>query len=274
MTPLLQRTIKNAVRVSGIGIHKGKKSSVVLKPTSPNTGIRFTSKRGNLGAVHSSLEDSDSNTTLSQDKFKVETVEHLLSCLYGLFLSNVEIEMRGREVPIGDGSARHFYDAIMQTGVVDQEESCRVGLVVTEPISIVEDNSYITIEPSEELVIDCSIDWHPNAKGRYVYTHENGNYSDIAYARTFAERKYVSKLKKAGRSMGTRFGENCVDVDDLSSMEVDECVKHKVLDILGDISLVYGYQLLGKIISKNSGHRLHHRLIKELLDGNKQTRSH
>ena len=274
MTTLIQRTLKKEVTIQGIGIHKGKRSSVRLKPASQNTGIRFTGKRGSVVALYSNIEDSESNTTISQDGFKVETVEHLLSCLYGLFLSNVEIEMRGREVPIGDGSARHFYDAITEAGIEDQEKSCRIGLAITHKTSLVEDNTYITIEPSDQLVIDCSLDWHPNIKGRYVYAHENGSYKDIAYARTFAEQKYASKLKKAGRSMGTKFGENCIDIGDKGSMEVNECVKHKVVDILGDISLLYGYEVLGKITAKNSGHRLHHKLIKEILNGDKQTRSH
>jgi len=174
--------------------------------------------------------------------------------------------MQGDELPIGDGSARHFYDAIQKAGVVDQEHSCRCGLVITEKMSMVNGSKYVTISPSEELVIDCTIDWHPNIKGRYVYTHKEGSYSDIAYARTFAERKYIAKLKRLGRVMGAKLGENCIDISDKSSMAKDECVKHKVLDILGDFSLLYGYRLLGKITAKNSGHNLHHKLLKELLN--------
>jgi len=265
MWPRLQRTIKKEVEISGIGVHRGEKSSVVIAPAYPNSGILFRNKHGSLSADPFSLGDSNSNTTLVGTGIKVETVEHLLSCLYGLFINNAEVHMRGDELPIGDGSAGLFYDAIKSAEVVDQKDSIRVGIVITKKLKIQESSSrFISIAPSDKLAIQCSLDWHKNIKGKYTYVHEDDNYSKIAYARTFAEKKYVNALKKKGLATRTKFGENTVDID--SGNVVDECLRHKALDILGDISLLFGFYLIGKIVAHNSGHKLHHELLKGLID--------
>jgi UDP-3-O-[3-hydroxymyristoyl] N-acetylglucosamine deacetylase len=263
MWPTNQRTLKGEVVIDGIGTHLGKECCVRLLPANPNTGIIFTNQRWSVGADLSNIEDNLSNTTLESEGIRVETVEHLLSCLYGMFVSNAEVEMHGGEIPIGDGSARHFYDAIKEVGIVEQE-AVRIGLVITNK-RIVKDSSnrFVSISPAKNLIIESSIDWHPNIKGKYTYVHEEDSYADIAYARTYADKSYIAKLVKSGRALGTTIGENCIDIDSSKDIK-EECLKHKVLDILGDISLLFGLYVIGKIKAVNSGHALHHRLIKEL----------
>lgn len=265
MWPTFQRTIRREVVIDGVGTHKGKKSSIIIRPSLPHSGICFVTKKGRVSANISNLGEVNSNTTLDGNGVKVETVEHLLSCLYGLFISNAEVEIHGSELPIGDGSARHFYDSIMSVGVEDQEKYQRIGIVVTKTAKVKEsDSRFISISPAKKLIIKCSLNWHKNITGEYTYSHEQDNYSDIAYARTFGERKYVKALRKKGLAIGTKFGENCIDIDGDEKV-AEECIKHKILDILGDISLLYGFYLLGKITAVNSSHKLHHELIKRML---------
>lgn len=268
----MQSTLRDPVKITGKGVHKGKRTSVVIKPSRPNTGVIFWSKKGIVGANLMYLDDSVSNTTLSFKSLKVETVEHILSCLYGLNINNAIIEMHGTELPIGDGSAKHFYEAITSVGKVKQEESNRLKLCITKKIEYSTGKSSISIEPADELVIDCSLDWHPNIKGRYVYTHNEEEYKSIAYARTFAEKRYVDKLKKEGRAKGTILGVNTIDID--KNGKSTEYVKHKILDILGDLSLLFGFYIQGKVVAVNSGHKLHHQLVKGIIDVGISIRSH
>lgn len=260
----MQNTLRKPVKITGKGVHKGKRTSIVIKPSNPNTGVNFWSSKGWVGATVMQIEESISNTTIRNKSFKVETVEHLLSCLYGLNINNALIEMRGDELPIGDGSAKHFYDAITSVGVVDQKKSNRIKLCITKKTEYSIGKSSISIEPADELVIDCSLDWHPNIKGRYVYTHNEEEYKDIAYARTFAERTYFERLKKEGRAKGGILGVNTIDID--KNGKSTEYVRHKILDILGDLSLLFGFYIQGKVVAVNSGHKLHHQLVRGIID--------
>jgi UDP-3-O-[3-hydroxymyristoyl] N-acetylglucosamine deacetylase len=265
--PILQRTLKREVVIDGLGVHTGKRCSIKILPSVPNSGIQFRGEESWYNANIYSLGDSLSNTTLGEGRDKIETVEHLLSCFYGLFINNAIVEIKGNELPIGDGSASIFYDAIQEAGVEDQEDSARIGLVITKPFSIVNGNRYISIARSKELVIECSLDWHKNIIGAYVYKHVEGAYSEVARARTFADKKYVNGLRKQKKAQGTEFGVNTININDTESFERDECVKHKVLDILGDLSLLFGFSIKGKITACNSGHAMHHELVKGILNG-------
>jgi UDP-3-O-acyl-N-acetylglucosamine deacetylase len=167
-------------------------------------------------------------------------------------------------LPIGDGSARHFYDAITSVGIEEQENSNRIGLCITRKINYSIGKRSISIEPFDKLVIDCSLDWHPNIEGRHIYTHDEDEYKDIAYARTFAEKKYVNRLKKGGQAKGTVLGVNTIDIDEHGKST--EYVKHKILDILGDLSLLFGFYIDGKVVAVNSGHELHHKLVREIIN--------
>lgn len=262
-----QRTLKKEVVISGIGTHTGKKSLIRLLPARCNTGVNFLSKRGVISANPFSISDSTSNTTLKNNGFYVETVEHLLSCLYGLSVDNVDVEVTGRELPIGDGSARHFYDAILDVGI--EKLNCqRMTLVISKSTTIrKKPNRLISISPAKNYSIDCSLDWHPKIVGNYIYVHEGSNYSEIAYARTFADKKYAKRIAKLGGAKGAKFGVNCIDINSDSAIMENEFVKHKTLDIIGDLSLLYQMNIHGKVVSVNSGHAMHHELIKGIFNG-------
>jgi UDP-3-O-[3-hydroxymyristoyl] N-acetylglucosamine deacetylase len=274
MTILRQHTLKRETTVEGHGVHTGKRCSVRIMPSPPHKGIRFINKKGFISADRFSLGDSLSSTCLVSGKYRVETVEHLLSCLYGLFIGNAIIEVSGKELPIGDGSSKIFYDAIMEAGV-EAQDTLIVNLVVTRPFKVAGDkNRYIAIEPWHELDITYSLDWHPNIKGEFHYVHKPDNYSSIAMARTFADKKYISTLKRKKKARGTKFGVNTIDINDSGSFDREECLKHKVLDLLGDISLLFGFYINGKITAHNAGHALHHELVKEILNGSTSKRNH
>lgn len=277
MVPTNQRTLRKEVMISGIGTHTGEKSIIRLLPSKPNMGVIFVSSRGIIGADLFALGDSRSNTSLRDNGFYVETVEHLLSCLYGMFIDNVEVEVYGTELPIGDGSARIFYEAIKEVGVKDQGVP-RAYLQITKPYTFQSSPTRsISIGPADHLKITCSLDWHPKIKGSYTYIHGSHDFTEIAYARTFADKKYVLELQKNRRALGSKAGVNFLDIEDGEPIIENEFVKHKVLDILGDISLLYGLQIQGEIISHNSGHALHHDLLRGIFNGdnsnNRSTRS-
>jgi UDP-3-O-[3-hydroxymyristoyl] N-acetylglucosamine deacetylase len=264
---LNQRTIKKEVIVYGIGVNTGEPCTVKMTPSSQNTGIRFIKSKEILSADLSNLGDSNSNTSLTHGDFKLETVEHLLSCLYGLFIDNVLIEVTGKEIPIGDGSAKIFYDAISRVGIKEIPNSLRTVLKITKRITVREGtNRRITITPAKKSTIDYSIDWHPIIKGKYIYIHGGSNYEDIAFAKTFAERSHIARIKKENRAKGLEIGKNCIDIDSKDAVKSKKYVKHKVLDLLGDFSLLYGLHFEGKITAVNAGHNLHHKLLKRLLD--------
>lgn len=267
MIPMKQRTLKEEIVISGIGTHTGEKSIIRLLPSKPNTGVIFVSNRGIIGADLFALGDSRSNTSLRSNGFYIETVEHLLSCLYGMFIDNVEVEVYGTELPIGDGSAKIFYDAISAVGVEEQSVE-RSYLQITRPCTFnLSPTRSISICPADQLKITCSLDWHPKIKGSYTYAHGSSDYADIAYARTFADKKYVDNLRKHRRALGSQEGVNFIDIENGEPRIPDEFVKHKVLDILGDISLLYGFYILGEVIAYNSGHAIHHGLLRGILNG-------
>jgi UDP-3-O-[3-hydroxymyristoyl] N-acetylglucosamine deacetylase len=261
-----QRTIKREVVIEGVGLDSGKVSKIRLVPSGPNTGISFLNSNGVISADLSCLGDDDSTTSLGLGNAKVKTVEHLLSCLYGLYIDNLKVELLvGNEIPIGDGSAKIFYDAISEVGIHEIKDSVRVMLCITEPINIRGKNKSIKLTPSKNFIIDYLIDWHPAIKNQYTFRHTLDNYKEIAFAKTFAESSHIKNLQMKNRAKGVVVGENCIDIDSEIASNSTEFVKHKILDLLGDLSLLYGLHFQGKITAINAGHKLHHELVKRIL---------
>ena len=263
--PLVQRTIKRSVAIEGVGLTSGRRAVIELLPARANSGISFVTSKGIISADLSCLGGSDSSTILQFEGCRVKTVEHLLSCLYGLFIDNVTVKVWGGEIPIGDGSARIFYDAITKAGVYDIEDSVRVAVTISKPIRIKGKNKSISITPSKQLSIKYSLDWHPLIKSSYTYIHKQNNYRDIAYSKTFAESSHIKNLQLKKRIKGVKVGENCIDIDSEIAEKSDEYVKHKILDLLGDLSLLCGLYLEGSIVAVNAGHAMHHELVKGIL---------
>ena len=270
MIPEAQRTLKSVAVVQGYGVHTGERSTIRLYPAKENTGVVFKSSRGLIGADLFVLGSSKSNTCLKSDGFYIETVEHLLGCLYGMFIDNVIVELYGPELPIGDGSAGIFYEVLQNAGIEEQNKS-RSYLHLARPILIEQPmNRRISITPDFMYEIHCGLTWHPRIIGEYTYIHGETDFSEIAYARTFASKDYVDALRRERRGLASRAGENYIDIDNGETRLDNEFVKHKVLDILGDLSLLCGVYLKASVVALNSGHGLHHQLMREIYSGSRE----
>jgi len=271
-----QRTIAKKVDVTGIGIHSGKKVTMTLHPAEADFGIQF--KRTDipnaevLKATAQTVGATENNTTIGSGMNAVHTVEHVLSVLYGLGINNVFIEIDGPEVPIMDGSGASFVFLLKETGIATLNKS-KEFLVVLEPVKVEVGDKWAMIEPSSKLVIDSTIVFqHPIIKTqRKVFEFTCENYiSEISRARTFGMLRDVDMLKRKGLAKGGSL-DNAVVLDDFKVMNQDglrfkdEFIRHKILDTVGDISLL-GYEIAGKITTFKSGHNLHNLLCRKLLE--------
>ncbi len=271
-----QRTIAKKVDVTGIGIHSGKKVTMTLHPAEADCGIQF--KRTDLPnaevlkATAQTVGATENNTTIGSGMNAVHTVEHLLSVLYGLGINNVFIEIDGPEVPIMDGSGASFVFLLKETGIATLNKS-KEFLVVLEPVKVEVGDKWAMIEPSSRLIIDSTIVFqHPIIKTqRKVFEFSCENYiSEISRARTFGMLRDVDMLKRKGLAKGGSL-DNAVVLDDFKVMNQDglrfgdEFIRHKILDTVGDISLL-GYEIAGKITTYKSGHNLHNLLCRKLLE--------
>lgn len=273
---LYQRTIAKKVSITGIGIHSGKKVTLSLHPAEADFGIQF--KRidlegaETLKACATTVGATENNTTLGGGVNSVHTVEHLLSVLYGLGVNNVYCEIDGPEVPIMDGSGASFVFILKETGIATLNKSKKF-LVVLEPVEVRVEDKWARIEPANRLIIDSTIDFiHPLIKTQNkVFEFSCENFiKEIGRARTFGMLRDVDMLKRRGLIKGGSL-DNAIVLDDFKVMNPeglrfrDEFVRHKILDTLGDISLL-GFEIAGKITTFKSGHNLHNLLCRKLLE--------
>lgn len=272
---LNQRTIAKKVEITGIGIHSGKKVTMTLHPAEADFGIQFrrTDLKDSpiLKATAETVGTTENNTSLGQGVNAVHTVEHLLSVLYGLGINNVYIEIDGPEVPIMDGSGASFVFIMKETGIQTLNKSKKF-LVVLKTVEVKVGDKWARIEPAEKLIIDSTIVFtHPLIKKqRKTFEFSCENYiREIGRARTFGMLKDVDMLKRRGLVKGGSL-DNAIVLDDFKVMNpdglrfVDEFVRHKILDTVGDISLL-GHEIAGKITTFKSGHNLHNLLCRQLL---------
>jgi len=270
-----QRTLKNTVSCEGIGLHSGKNVRMVLNPAAEDTGIVFV--RTDIGgaeikAVASNTGGTNYATTLRQNGASVQTVEHLLAAFAGLGIDNARIAINGEELPVLDGSAGPFVRLIAEAGVVNQEK-LRPMIKVIRPVIVREGNKQLAIWPSETASISCYIDFdHPLLKEQsYSCTLSEENFiREVADARTFGFLRDVEALRANGLARGGSL-ENAVILDDASVLNTDglryrdEFVRHKILDLIGDLSLV-GMPLIGHVVAHKSGHGLNSRLAAKLFE--------
>ncbi len=269
-----QITLAESVEARGIGLHTAVPVQVRLMPAPPDTGYVF--RRTDLGgfeipATVESVAHCSYATTLMRTGVMLSTVEHLLSALRGCGVDNAYIEVDNLEVPIMDGSAEAFAEMIESAGLVDQP-TARRALLVRERVSAVAGNRSITIEPADAYEIDCLIDFqHPliGVQHRSV-TLDNGSFArEIASARTFGFIEEVEALRRANLIRGGSLDNAIVLTRDGMLNETglrwkDEFVRHKILDIIGDLALL-GMPLLGRVTAERSGHLLHAALMASLL---------
>lgn len=269
-----QKTIDKPVSCNGIGLHSGKEISLTLKPGGANSGIRF--KRSDLAdkklipAYMNRVVDSTLATTISEDDVSISTTEHLLAAINGLTIDNIVIELDGPEVPIMDGSAAPFADLLMQAGI-RQQKSYRRFVKITRKISFRDDDKIIRIYPYDGFKVTAEIDFKHKAINRQVHSVSvtpKNFITEIAKARTFGFVDDVEKLQKNGLALGASL-DNAVGIDKNGVLNKeglrykDEFVRHKIIDIMGDMALL-GCPILGHIVAYKSGHGQHLKLMKTI----------
>jgi len=269
-----QTTLGRAVETSGTGLHTAVPVHIRLLPAPPDTGYVFrrTDLSGfEIPATVESVAHCGYATTLMRTGVMISTVEHLLSALRGLGVDNAFIEVDNLEIPIMDGSAEAFAELIEEAGVV-QQPLARRALLVREKVSFEQGNRRIHVEPADTYQIDCLIDFHHPLIGvqHLALELDNGNFSrEIAAARTFGFTEEIEALRKANLIRGGSLDNAIVLTPDGMLNEtglrfVDEFVRHKILDIIGDLALL-GIPILGRVTAERSGHIMHAGLMSKLL---------
>ena len=270
----LQTTLKNNISISGIGLHTGVEVNLTLKSAPENTGYIFVRTDLDDFEIPASVEfisHCSYATTLLRKGVVLSTCEHLLSALRGYGVDNCFIELDNIEIPIMDGSSENFIELIEKAGVVEQN-SPRHYLKILEKVEFKNGDRKMSIEPSETCEIECLIDFpHPFINRQtFHFELKNGSFGkEIASARTFGFTNEIEMLRKANLAQGGSLDNAIVLTPDGMLNETplrfaDEFVRHKILDIIGDIALL-GMPVLGKIKAEKSGHAIHASLMSKLL---------
>lgn len=269
-----QTTLASSIKISGVGLHTGVEVNLELKPAPENTGYIFVRTDLDNFEIPASVEyigHCSYATTLVRKGVVLSTCEHLLSALRGANVDNCFIELDNIEIPILDGSSENFYDLILKTGIIEQNAPKRY-LRVLKSVDFIQDDRKMLIEPSDRFEIDCVIDFkHPFINRQtFNFVADNGSYGrEIASARTFGFTHEIDMLRKANLALGGSLDNAIVLTGDGMLNETplrfdDEFVRHKILDIIGDVALA-GLPVLGKITAEKSGHAVHAALMAKLL---------
>ena len=268
-----QRTLRRPISCAGIGLHSGNKVTLSLKPASADAGIRF--RRTDLGnleipATVTNLASIQYATGLARDSASVETVEHLLAALVSLGIDNVIVELNHSEVPIMDGSASPFIYLINEAGV-RRLAAPRRYLKVIRPIALSRGDKRIALYPSDHFKVTYSISFdHPllRHQSRTLHITEESFCEEIAPARTFGFLKEVEMLRQNGLALGGSL-DNAVVLGETGVLNAlrfeDEFVRHKILDVIGDLALV-GYPVIGHLVAHRGGHALHTEFVTKILE--------
>ena len=269
-----QRTIKKHISCSGVGLHTGNPVTMTFKPAAPGTGIAF--KRIDLEShpvlrvQAENIGDVSYATTLTRGEVTIKTVEHVLSAIQALGISNVMIELDSSEPPILDGSAACFIDMLLDAGIYSQRSANKV-IRIQKPFEVRRKDSIISVEPYNGLKITYTIDFPNKFIGTQTKTFELSPLAymqEIAHARTFCLYEEIEYLWKMGLSKGGSLDNAVVFAQDRilndSLRYTDEPVRHKILDVLGDLAFL-GHPLLGHIKVFKGGHVLHAQFVQTLL---------
>src|SRR5260221_2516560 len=271
-----QRTLRRAVSCSGIGLHSGNKVTLSLKPAPIDYGIRF--QRADLGGLEipatvTHLGAIQLATGLTREAVSVETVDHLLAALTALGIDNVIVELNTPEVPIMDGSAAPFVYLILNEAGIKTLAAPKKFLKVLRPISLSQGDKRIALYPSDHFKVTYSISFdHPLIRHQSRTMKITGEtfVEEIAPARTFGFLKEVEMLRQRGLALGGSLdnaivlGETGVLNQNALRFE-DEFVRHKILDVIGDLSLV-GYPVVGHLVAHRGGHALHTAFAARILE--------
>ncbi|MEJ2656014.1 MAG: UDP-3-O-acyl-N-acetylglucosamine deacetylase [Desulfobacterales bacterium] len=267
-----QRTIARSANCTGIGIHSGKRVNLTIKPAPPNHGIKFIRKDlldcPVISAHFNMVVDTSLATVIGYEGFIVSTIEHLMASFAGLSIDNALVEVDNYEMPIMDGSAGPFTSMIKSAGIRELDTP-RYFFVVKEPIELIKDGKMVGIYPCSTYKITCTIEYdHPliNQQSYSVEVSERVWEQDISKARTFGFLHEYEYLKRYGLARGVTL-ENVIAIDGKDVINEgglryqDEFVRHKILDCIGDFSLL-GMPILGHVVAKKSGHAFNHSFLK------------
>lgn len=272
-----QRTLKNSIKATGVGLHSGEKVYLTLRPAPVNTGIIF--RRVDLEtpmeipARAENVGDTTLSTTLVKDGVKISTVEHLLSAMAGMGIDNAYIDLSAPEVPIMDGSAGPFVFLLQSAGIVEQSAAKRF-IRIKRSVMVEEGDKWVRFEPYEGFKVSFTIDFeHPVIQGRSQSAEMDFSSTsfvrEVSRARTFGFMNQIEQLRANNLALGGSLN-NAIVMDEYRVLNEDglryedEFVKHKILDAIGDLYLL-GSSLIGAFSGHKAGHALNNKILRELL---------
>jgi len=273
-----QRTLRNSIRATGVGLHTGAKVYLTLHPAEPNTGIRFRrvdlDQPVTIQASPGNVGETVLSTTLVDGNVKISTIEHLLSAFAGLGIDNALIDVSAAEVPIMDGSAGPFVFLLQSAGVQEQE-AAKQYIRIKKRIRVEDGDKWAVFDPFDGFKVTFTIDFEHPAFAKHLRTATMDFSSttfvkEVSRARTFGFMKDIDMLQRNNLALGGSL-DNAIVVDDAKVLNedglryADEFVKHKILDAIGDLYLL-GHSLIGEFTGYKSGHGLNNQLLRTLLD--------
>jgi UDP-3-O-[3-hydroxymyristoyl] N-acetylglucosamine deacetylase len=274
---LRQRTLKNVIRATGIGLHTGEKIELTLRPAAPDSGILFRrvdlEQPVEIKATPFNVVDTRLSTTLAQGDVRVSTVEHLLSAFAGLGIDNACVDVGAAEVPIMDGSAAPFVFLLQSAGIEEQSRPKRF-IRIKRPVEVHDGGKIARFTPYNGFKVDFSIDFdhpafHARANRATVDFSTSSFVREVSRARTFGFLREIETLRQHNLALGGSL-DNAVVVDEYRVLNEeglrfeDEFVKHKILDAIGDLYLL-GHTLIGAFTAHKSGHALNNSLLRALV---------
>ena len=272
-----QRTLKNVIRATGVGLHTGEKVYLTLRPAAANTGIVFRrvdlDEPVDIKAHPDNVGDTRLSTTLEQNGARISTVEHLLSAFAGLGIDNAYVDVSAPEVPIMDGSAGPFVFLIQSAGV-EEQNAAKKFIRIKRKVMVEDGDKWASFEPFAGFKVSFAIDFdHPvfveRNQSATVDFSSTSFVKEVSRARTFGFLRDIEMLRQSNLALGGSM-HNAIVVDDYRILNddglryEDEFVKHKILDAIGDLYLL-GHSLIGSFSGRKSGHALNNKLLKALL---------
>ncbi|HFC53254.1 MAG TPA: UDP-3-O-acyl-N-acetylglucosamine deacetylase [Gammaproteobacteria bacterium] len=272
-----QRTLKNAIKATGIGLHTGEKIFLTLRPAPADTGIVFRrvdlAEPVEIAARPENVGCTTLSTTLVKDGVRISTVEHLLSALAGLGIDNAYIDLSAPEVPIMDGSAGPFVFLIQSAGIAEQN-AAKQFIRIKRKVLVEDGDKWVCFEPFDGFKVSFTIDFnHPAIKSRSQHVTMDFSTTsfvkEVSRARTFGFMSELEQLQEKNLALGGS-PDNAIVLDDYRILNddglryADEFVKHKILDAIGDLYLM-GHSLIGAYSAYKSGHALNNRLLRSLI---------
>ena len=276
---ITQKTLRNEIRASGIGLHTGRESRIAIRPAPPNAGISFVRtdlcNSDVITATVDSVVDTTLSTTIGMGNVTISTIEHLMAAFAGLGVDNALVEVEGEEIPIMDGSAAPFVFLIQSAGLVDQPVAKRF-IKIHRELRIQDSQSDVRVElqPSDEFCVRFRIEYeHPVFSNHVDYADVDFSQTtfinEVSRARTFGFLADYERLKSMNLARGGSF-DNTLVIGEKTLLNKaglrlkDEFVKHKILDAIGDLFLL-GHNLIGTFVGHRSGHRTNYELVKSLI---------